>query len=449
MRRTVVNTFIQSIIGISASVVLSLNAWAGELNIPHEFVAGSKAKAAEVNDNFDAVKQSVDDNHGRITILEANDADPDISGNITLVPSTPTTGNILKGTDLFLHNYGADNTFLGKNAGNLTMTGGGNTGHGAWTLNSNSSGDYNTASGSDALTSNTSGAYNTASGALALFNNTSGIRNTASGMDSLFTNITGEANTAVGYQALYLNEIGDYNTACGARALQSNVEGNYNTAVGGFAMHNNTGNSNIGIGYSAGYNLTTGINNIVIDNAGVAGESYTIRIGDNQSRTFISGIRGVTTDIVDAIQVVVDSDGQLGTVSSSRRVKDAIKDMGTASDVLKQLRPVTFYYKSDLNPKGRTLKYGLIAEEVAEVAPQLVAHSKSGEIETVYYQYLSPMLLNEYQKQQRTIEKQAVRITQLEQQIRDLLGLKQQVMDLKELLYQWQSKRVIAKADQP
>ncbi len=138
---------------------------------------------------------------------------------------------------------------------------------------------------------------------------------------------------------------------------------------------------------------------------GFAGESNTIRIGSGQTQTFIAGIEGVTTGGA-AIPVVVDGNGQLGTVSSSRRYKDDIADMAGASSGLMQLGPVTFHYKSDQNPAGRTLQYGLIAEEVAEVYPGLVTHSRGGQIESVMYQFLPPMLLNEYQKQQRTIETQ-------------------------------------------
>ncbi len=197
-------------------------------------------------------------------------------------------------------------------------------------------------------------------------------------------------------------------TASGSGALSSNTTGSFNTASGFTALPSNTtGNNNIAIGFNAGANLTTGDNNIAIGSTGVAAESSTIRIGDVQTRAFIAGIRGVTTGIANAIPVVVDTAGQLGTVSSSRRFKDDIADMGKASETLMKLRPVTFHYKSDENPGGRTLQYGLIAEEVAEVAPGLAAHSANGKIDTVYYQFLAPMLLNEYQKQQRTIEAQA------------------------------------------
>jgi hypothetical protein len=422
---------------------------AGEVTGLTSFSAGTPARASEVNGNFTAVKTAVDNNHARIVTLETNAASPSISGNITLVPSTAATGNILKGTAPFLHNFGTDNTFLGENAGNFTMTGVNNTASGVEALSSNTTGfnntasgvnalfnntdgsdntasgrsallsnttgSSNTASGASALSRNTTGDNNTASGVNALFNNTDGSDNTASGRSALESNTTGFNNTASGVEALFSNKTGFHNTASGRNALFNNTTGFDNTASGGGALFRNTiGSGNIAIGVAAGSSLTTGNNNIAIDNFGVADESNTIRIGDSQTRTFIAGIRGVTTATA-AIPVLVGTDGQLGTASSSRRVKDDIADMGKASNVLMRLRPVTFHYKTDRNPKKRTLQYGLVAEEVAAVAPNLVALSAKGEIETVYYQHLTPMLLNEYQKQQRTIEAQAARITAQEE----------------------------------
>jgi hypothetical protein len=283
-----------------------------------------------------------------------------------------------------------------------------------------------------ALTSNTTGNGNTACGAGALILNTTGINNTACGVMALSSNTTGGFNTASGDEALVSNTTGNTNTASGRQALLSNT----------------TGSGNIAIGLSAGSNLTTGDNNIDIGNAGVAAEANTIRIGTGatQTATFIAGIRGVTTGSATAIPVLIDTNGQLGTVSSSRRAKDDIADMGTASNALMKLRPVTFRYKSDKNPKGRTLQYGLIAEEVAEVAPGLVAHSADGGIETVYYQFLAPMLLNEYQTQQRTIEAQTARIAQLEKQSAEIAELKLQLRRMATLLGQLDRTGLIATA---
>ena len=186
-------------------------------------------------------------------------------------------------------------------------------------------------------------------------------------------------------------------------------------------QHNTSGTRNIALGVNAGLSLTTGDNNIEIANAGVAGESSTIRIGnsniDGQNRAFIVGIRGVTTGNADAVPVVIDSDGQLGTVSSSRRFKKEIKPMEQASEAILSLKPVTFHYKSD---KTGTSQFGLIAEEVAKVSPDLVVRDKNGEIYTVRYDAVNAMLLNEFLKEhkafleeQRRVQKQEAAISQL------------------------------------
>ena len=219
-----------------------------------------------------------------------------------------------------------------------------------------------------------------------------------------------------------------------------NTSGFNHIASGVSALRNNTtGLSNIAIGVSAGQNLTTGNNNIDIGNTGVAAESATIRLGTagTHTKAFIAGIRGVTTGSVTGIPVLIDINGQLGTTSSSRRFKDNIADMAESSSELMKLRPVTFHYKTDQDPAGRTLQYGLIAEEVAAVNPGLVVRSADGQIETVLYQFLPPMLLNESQKQQRTIQAQAAqiahqtgRIAELTQQMARLAELEQQVARL-------------------
>ncbi len=377
---------------ISGSLILSVGMLALAA-VPNTFTPGTTISAAQMNANFT-------DADTRIVTLETTVT----GGNVVLAPSTATTGNIMKGANRFLHNFGTDNTFLGVNAGNFTMTG-----------------NLNTASGYQVLTSNTTGRENTASGYQALTSNTGGIGNNASGWYALWRNTTGIHNTADGWGVLNGNTTGGGNTASGAGALDNNTTGNYNIAIG----------------FAAGTSLTTGDNNIAIGSYGVAGEANTIRIGGgfagDQTRAFIAGIRGVTTATA-AIAVVVGTDGQLGTLSSSRRVKDDIADMGEASSTLMKLRPVTFHYKSDKNPKGRSLQYGLIAEEVEKVAPDLVARSANGEIETVFYQHLTPMLLNEYQKQQRLIEtqtallaKQTARVAALEKQGEEIAALKQEL----------------------
>src|SRR4029434_9461773 len=208
-------------------------------------------------------------------------------------------------------------------------------------------------------------------------------------------------NTATGLGALYSNTGGYYNTANGFEALSSNTTGGGNTAEGYHALKNNTGASNLGLGVNAGLNLTTGSQNIDICNSVVAGESNTMRIGRaaNQTRAFIAGIRGVTTANADAVPVVIDSAGQLGTMSSSKRFKKEIKPMDQTSEAILGLKPVTFHYKNDAED---TPQFGLIAEEVAKVNPDLIVRDKNGEVYSVRYDAVNAMLLNEFLKEHRT-----------------------------------------------
>src|SRR5208282_1652664 len=222
--------------------------------------------------------------------------------------------------------------------------------------------------------------------------------NTAAGYGALFSDTTGGGNTATGSEALYYNTTGNENTATGVSALEDNTTGQDNTATGFAALFSNTtGSNNIGIGNEGGSALTTGSNNIDVGNGGVAGESNTIRIGTQgtQTDTYIAGIFG-TPKIKKACEVVVETTGLLGCVKSSARYKRDIRDMGDASDKLMKLRPVTFTYKAD---STGTKQYGLIAEEVEKVYPELVIDGADGKPETVAYQVLPAMLLNEVQKQ--------------------------------------------------
>ncbi len=337
---------------------------------------------------------------------------PSISGILTLPAASSTTaGTIFKGATRFISNPGNNNTFLGLGAGTLDTSGFGNVGAGELALGALTSGSTNAAFGLQALQANRSGSGNTALGSATLFNNDSGGSNTAIGSDAMMGNITGEQNTAVGAGAMFSNASGNLNTALGNAALSGNV----------------SGFNNIVIGYNAGQAIVLN-SNIIIGNAGQATDSGRIRIGTtgSHSATHIAGIRGVTTDLADAIPVVVSSTGQLGTASSSRRVKEDIADMDAASDVLMQLRPVTFRYRSQAASGQRALQYGLVAEEVAQVAPGLAVRSADGSIETVNYPALVPMLLNEVQKQQRTIDTQRGDLDALRAEMADLkraLGL--------------------------
>jgi hypothetical protein len=204
---------------------------------------------------------------------------------------------------------------------------------------------------------------------------------------------------------------GSQNTAIGASTLVFNDVGSYNTALGDHALFHSLGNNNIGIGKDGGLNLQTGDYNIYIGHSGSTTESNTIHIGSNQSATYIAGINGATASTGAA--VYVDSQGKLGTVTSSIRYKDDVADMAGASDELMRLRPVTFHYTPPYDDGSRLLQYGLIAEEVAGVDPGLVQFTPEGAPQTVRYHFLVPMLVNEVQKQRRTIEEQAAQIAEL------------------------------------
>jgi hypothetical protein len=325
-----------------------------------------------------------------VSILNFNVGD--VRNNAAVVPTNASvsfTVNVSAATHLIIDvngyyapaGVGTANTFLGRNAGNFTMTGDNNTGFGYFALSNNTTGHHNTATGQGALFSNTTGNANTATGGGTLQNNTMGVDNTAAGEAALFSNITGSFNTATGDGALQGNTAGASNTANGSFALFSNTTGNSNTAIGANTLQNTTGFSNIGIGQDGGLNLTTGSNNICIGNAGVAGESGIIRVGSSQTKTFVAGVNGVMTGGT-GTPVLIDASGQLGTLSSSARFKDEIQDMGEATEGLLKLRPVTFRYRAQ--PEGRT-QFGLIAEEVEKVMPELVVCASSGEVETVLY----------------------------------------------------------------
>ncbi|MFO1303335.1 MAG: tail fiber domain-containing protein [Burkholderiales bacterium] len=389
--------------------------------------------------------------------LTANNTGSNNTASGALALSANTTGNDNTATGTFAlgaSTTGDDNTAAGSGALLTNTLGNRNTALGRNALASNTTGNNNVAVGKDAAGQNTSGANNVAVGIGALLMNNAGSGNTAVGasalsfsvgdgnsafgLQALELNTTGQRNTAVGVAALNANSIGFSNTGLGLGALQQGTTGFQNTAVGTFAMYsittgyNNTaigsdalrnisdGSSNVAVGLSVGSNLTSGSENIYISHYGPFGgiESQTTRLGQAQKRAFIAGIRGITTGVNDAVAVVIDSAGQLGTLSSSRKVKDDVADMGDASDVLMKLHPVTFRYKT--HQGAGPVQYGLIAEEVADIAPGLVATGRNGDVETVYYQHLAPMLLNEYQKQQRTIDAQARRIDAQQLEIAEL-----------------------------
>jgi hypothetical protein len=330
-------------------------------------------------------------------------------------------GNTGYGYQVLLPNSGSFNTASGAFALSGNTGGSENTVSGYNALGFNTTGSYNTASGFDVLYSNITGKGNSAEGYRALFLNTSGDYNTAVGYDTLYSNTTGTQNNAAGYATLHANTTGSYNNAMGVDALYENTTGSQNSAVGYGALYSNTdGNYNAALGYFAGSNLTTGSNNVDINSRGVAGESGVIRIGTEgtQAATYVAGIYGTS---VTGNAVMVSSTGQLGVVVSSERFKTAIAPMGSDTAKLGQLRPVSFTLKSDATG---TRQYGLIAEEVAKVYPELVIRDQAGRIDGVRYDELAPMLLNEVQKQHtqttETIDAQAAKIRDLEQQVAEM-----------------------------
>jgi hypothetical protein len=351
--------------------------------------------------------------------------------------------------------YPGHNTAEGKNALFSLTTGTDNTAAGFQALGSNTTGSSNTAAGSQALRSNTTGTQNTANGAFALFSNTTESFNTATGFQALFSNTGdgGHYNVANGYQALFSNTTGRRNVADGNAALLSNINSNFNvavgdqallnlttanpdeganTAIGAFALVNSTtgegntaigesalvnhitGFQNIALGYVAGQNLTDGTNNIDISDPGVPVESNTIRIGNvvgftdiygfphgAHTATYIAGISGQTA--AGGVAVFIGSDGKLGTLTSSARFKTEIKPMDKSSEAILALKPVTFRYKHEIDPKGIS-QFGLVAEDVEKVNPALVARDADGKPYTVRYEAVNAMLLNEFLKEHRTVQ---------------------------------------------
>jgi hypothetical protein len=312
------------------------------------------------------------------------------------------SNNTATGINALLKNTVSNNTADGANALLNNTSGSFNRATGMNALYSNSSGGFNTADGFFALNKNTTGSNNVAVGTNSLLNNGTGNYNAALGASALYSNAAGIDNTAVGPGALFHNTTANLNTGVGMRALFKDTTGGSNTALGMHALFNiSTGSNNIGVGLNGGSNLTTGSGDIDIGNAGVAPEANTIRIGTQGTQTaaYIAGVfgSGVTGDAV-----VVSGTGQLGIVKSSARYKNDIRGMGEASARLLALRPVTFHYKEDA---AHTRQYGLVAEEVARLYPELVSYGADGKVQSVHYISLVPMLLNELEKQTNQISR--------------------------------------------
>ncbi len=410
--------------------------------------------------------------------LNTTGTDNTAVGYVALFANTTGSKNTALGTSALQANTnGTYNLALGWHALNASVTGsfnvavgeeamysstnsGFNVAVGGEAMYDNTTGGADTAVGDQALYNSTSGSYNTAIGNQALFSSTTSSQNTALGSGAMFSDITGFDNVAAGYSALGNNTNGNYNLASGWNALGANTSGSFNVACGGESLIDNTsggmnvacgeealyfvttgsgntglgnqalfsctGNFNIAVGNEAGISLTTGDNNIDISNVGNAGEANTTRIGTQgtQTRAFIAGISGTTA--ASGVAVYVNSSGQLGTLTSSKRFKDDIQTMGDSSDVLLSLRPVTFRYKPEIDP-DRIPQFGLVAEEVNAVDPDLVARDEHGKINTVRYEAVNAMLLNEFLKQHKTVETQSAQIDDLKSQLAEL---KQMVQSL-------------------
>ena len=313
---------------------------------------------------------------------------------------------------LLLNTAGEHNTAIGTSALLNNTIGYSNTEIGSAALFSNTEGRYNTAIGETALLDNTTGQLNTAIAAGALSRNTTGVNNTAVGYAALLGNTTGDTNTAVGSFALNSNDTGIGNSAMGVNALAINTAGSFNTAIGDIALSQNAGTLNTAVGWRAGINNTGGSVNIYLGNEGGGpNESNRTRLGRmGDAPTLFTYIAGIFGTNVSGTAVYIDSEGQLGTVNSSRRFKHDIKPMDKASEAILSLKPVTFRYNSDTKASPQC---GLIAEEVAEVDPNLIVRDNNGDLLTVRYDQVNAMLLNEFLKEHRKVQEQEVTIALL------------------------------------
>ena len=329
------------------------------------------------------------------------------NGAFALFSNNDGSANTANGYQaLFSNTTGGTNTAIGRNALFSNTSGSRDTASGHAALFSNTTGNANSAYGEDALLDNTTGDNNTGVGEGVLSLNTTGSENTAFGTAALQFNTTGDNNTATGFAAL-INTIGDHNTATGSQSLQNNTLGSFNTAAGFSALFNSTGSGNLGLGVNAGANITTASNVIVIGTAG----------GNVSDSCFIGNVRGVMTQNPNAIPVLIDSAGQLGTQNSSRRFKREMKPMDKASEAILALKPVTFHYKNDTTNRRQ---FGLIAEEVAEINPDLIVRDQSGEPLTVRYDAVNAMLLNEFLKEHKKVQQQAREIQEQKRAINRL-----------------------------
>jgi Chaperone of endosialidase len=313
--------------------------------------------------------------------------------------------------------YPGGNTAEGQNALSGLTTGTYNTAIGFFSLSTNAEGTFNTATGAGTLLTNTAD-NNTATGAGALLNNTTGDSNTANGTFALFDNTVGGGNTATGFAALGNNTTSSFNTANGANALLNNITGgDSNTAIGYQALNNNTtGSGNIALGAFSGSAITTA-DQVICIGAGVAG-------ANENNGCFIGEIFDVTSS--NGTPVFINSNHKLGTSTSSRRFKEDIKPIDKASDTLFSLKPVSFRYKQDIDP-DRTGQFGLVAEDVEKINPDLVVRDKEGKPYSVRYDQVNAMLLNEFLKEHHKVEKLEATIASLAVTVKEQAAQLQQV----------------------
>jgi hypothetical protein len=380
-------------------------------------------------------------------------------GAFVLASNTTGNNNTAVGRGALAGNTsGNENTAVGASALGANTGGIGNTAVGYRALLANTTGNNNLAIGTEVLHVNTTGSFNIALGSGAGGGNTTADSNVAIGINALSANqvgafnvaighnaltyVTTTGNTAVGYQALYLNTTGAGNVAVGTGTLAAGTSAAGNVAVGADALgQNNTGDGNIAIGYLAGYSANNPTDSIFIGNSGSGADDNVIRIGTAaaQTSTYIAGIFNRSVDGTTDVPVIIDGDGKLGTTVSSRRYKFDIEPMADMSAMLGKLRPVTFRYKEAQNGR-HPLQYGLIAEEVAEVFPDLAVFNKEGGVDTVKYQLLPSFLLAGYQAQQNMITAQADELRQQKDvsaaQAGEIADLKDRLRRLEALLPQ-------------
>jgi hypothetical protein len=348
-------------------------------------------------------------------------------------------GNTAEGqTALLGLTTGEFNTAIGFLSLGSNTVGSFNTGVGAGALlvnvgGGNGAGSQNTATGAAALLNNSTGFDNTANGAFALFSNTTGVDNTANGTGALQSNTTGRDNTANGLNALHQNTTGQNNTANGLSALFNNTVGGNNTAIGYFADLNvTTGGNNVALGFNAGAFQTTGSENVYIgaNMFGVAGESNACYIKSIFSHTTASGV-----------PVLINSNNKLGTTTSSKRFKEEIKPMDKSSEALFALNPVTFRYKREIDPTAIP-QFGLVAEDVERVNPDLVVRDQEGKPYSVRYDQVNAMLLNEFLKEHRNVQKLETNDAEQQREIKALVAaVKEQATQIQKVSAQLEASK--------